>query len=200
MKNRKGFTLIELLAVIVILGILLAVAIPNVAKYINSARKSTYISNVQSYAKAAKQESIALSSSYQLPVNTNDAIVTTFKALEKAIENGGKTSPYGGDWDENNSYVMIVNAGDADDPEYKYYITAVDRKGYAIGEAKNSTNVKALIKYEDLKEENVLQLGTSGYSYEQAATDNGFCVRYFYQTAPTSAADGLLASPVGDCN
>ena len=32
--NKKGFTLIELLAVIVILGVLLAIAIPSVTKHI----------------------------------------------------------------------------------------------------------------------------------------------------------------------
>lgn len=37
--NKKGFTLIELLAVIVILGVLLAIAIPSVTKYINISKR-----------------------------------------------------------------------------------------------------------------------------------------------------------------
>lgn len=48
--NKKGFTLIELLAVVVIIGILMVVAIPNVIRYITNSRKDTMVSIAQEYA------------------------------------------------------------------------------------------------------------------------------------------------------
>lgn len=39
MKNNYGFTLIELLAIVVILGVIIAVAAPNMTKQINKKKK-----------------------------------------------------------------------------------------------------------------------------------------------------------------
>ena len=152
-KNKKGFTLIELLAVIVILGVLLAIAIPAVSKYINTAKKSTYKENVQSYAQAAKKEFMNIGSEYQLPINEGDVTVITFKELEHSVENGGRTSSYGNKFDSANSCVIIVNDGDANNPHYTYYIAARDEKGYAIGE-NSSTKV---IAYDKIQNENIIQ-------------------------------------------
>ncbi len=180
LNNKKGFTLIELLAVIVILAILLAIAIPNVAKYINSARKSTFIENVQSYASAALKEAYAGNGSYQLPINQKDAIAIRFDVLQDALESGGKTSPYGAKWKPEVSYVIIANAGTAESPKYAYYIAAIDEKGYGIGEG---TTAKAIVK-DELKESDVVQLGASntGLTIENAATavQGGLCIRYVY--------------------
>ena len=86
--NKKAFTLIELLAVIVILGVLLAIAIPAVSKYINTAKKSTYIINVKEYVDAAKKELHLIDSEYQFPVSYGEATIISFKELESALDNG----------------------------------------------------------------------------------------------------------------
>ncbi len=47
LKNKKGFTLVELLAVIVILGVILAIAIPTVTGLIDMQKRSSFESTVR---------------------------------------------------------------------------------------------------------------------------------------------------------
>ena len=47
MKNKKGFTLVELLAVIAILAILVIIALPNVIKMFNNAKKSSFLTETK---------------------------------------------------------------------------------------------------------------------------------------------------------
>ena len=166
-KNIKGFTLIELLAVIVILGVLLAIAIPAVSKYINTAKKSTYIINVKEYADAAKKELHLIDSEYEFPVSYGDATIISFQELESALENGGKKSSYGGEFEKDYSYIMVVNDGTAEKPQYTYYIAAIDSKGYAIG-VKDGTASAQVIAYDNLSNENVVQVSGSGIKFDTA--------------------------------
>ena len=49
LSNKKGFTLVELIVVIVIILILAAVLIPNVMRYIQSAREAAFQSEASGY-------------------------------------------------------------------------------------------------------------------------------------------------------
>ena len=62
MSNRKGFTLIELLIVVVIIGILAAIAIPKFANTKQKAVKSSMISDLRNLATA--QEAFYADSSH----------------------------------------------------------------------------------------------------------------------------------------
>jgi type IV pilus assembly protein PilA len=46
-KNKKGFTLVELLAVIVILAIILAIAVPSISSMIANSKKNSFEANVK---------------------------------------------------------------------------------------------------------------------------------------------------------
>ncbi len=46
-KKNKAFTLVELLAVIVILAIILAIAVPGISNIVNNARRSAFESDVK---------------------------------------------------------------------------------------------------------------------------------------------------------
>ena len=59
MKKNKGFTLIELLAVIVILAIILAIAVPRVISVISGARADSFKASVDMLASGLKNAVVA---------------------------------------------------------------------------------------------------------------------------------------------
>lgn len=53
-KNQRGMTLVELLAVIVILGIISAIAVPNISKVVDNSRNKAKIAEAIQIIDAAK--------------------------------------------------------------------------------------------------------------------------------------------------
>ena len=86
-KNKKAFTLVELLAVIVILGILLTLIIPNVTKYINTAKKEAYVASVLSIAKAIESEKIPTIIKKKMHLNLKKNMNTIMIKRQKVEKN-----------------------------------------------------------------------------------------------------------------
>ena len=127
MKNKKGFTLIELLAVIVILGLLMAIAIPSVTKYITQSRKKTVTSTIGNYIGALVNVVNDLTYTFT-GYNTVYAVPIECIALER-----GGTNPFGHWLHANNSYwAYVLVQYDDETSSYRYGFTFKDSAGYGI--------------------------------------------------------------------
>lgn len=133
MNNKKGFTLIELLAVIVILGIILTVAIPQITQYINSSREKTMRTSAQVFIDAVRTYATENS---KFPYKGKEKKYELKEIYETiGLDNDTKKSPYGGEWDLDKSYVILKLSTEYVD---SYDVYLIDKKGNSIGPVSES--------------------------------------------------------------
>lgn len=138
-NNKKGFTLIELLAVIVILAILVAVAVPATMKYLASSRTSTFASNANQAISAVRTDIGVTGPNFKYVVYTIDNVNNL---LDKEL----KSSPFGSNYTKK-SYILATSSTDANGKStgvYTYKICLVDGNGNGINQEESgvvATNV-----------------------------------------------------------
>jgi prepilin-type N-terminal cleavage/methylation domain-containing protein len=95
MSNRKGFTLIELLIVVVIIGILAAIAIPKFANTKQKAVKSAMISDLRNLATAQEAffaDSTKYATSYGTTIGTGTVSFAVSQNNVLTISSGSNAS------------------------------------------------------------------------------------------------------------
>ena len=121
---KKGFTLIELLAVIIILGIILIIAIPNVQKIINQSRRDVYLKNEKKIIEATKEYLMN-----NLERRPNEIGNTSEITLAELINSGliNKFKDQKGERDCN-GYILVTKIS-ADEYDYTPHLNCVNDIG-----------------------------------------------------------------------
>ena len=140
LKNQKGLTLVELLAVIVILGIIAAIAVPAIANIIDNSRKDAHYANAESLYDAARLAVVGEDVSGSETFTVGDA--GEFDLLALGYLEDEPDNPDGGSYDE----IEVRYNPDPDEETYTIYIDPVfdnDGDGYGITEirAGDRTNI-----------------------------------------------------------
>lgn len=139
--NKKGFTLVELLAVVVILSILMAVAVPNIISTLDRNKKETYIGDAKKFIALSKNQ---MGNKINKP-GYGELVRIDLSCLDNEDV---KRDPDGNLYDEANSFVIVVRKND----ELVYYVNLIGKS------TSGKTRGIVLAEQADLDEEGRMSL------------------------------------------
>lgn len=96
--NNKGMTMVELLIVVVIIGILAAIAIPNYSKMQDRAREGSVKSNMHTVVLAVEDYSVLNNGNYAADAHTG------YSDLDELFRTSRVTNPFSGQ-----NGILVVN-------------------------------------------------------------------------------------------
>lgn len=103
--KKQGFTLVELLAVIVIMGIILAIAVPSTVGVIDKAKRDAHVKNAQVFTNNVK----TYLTQNGVTADSGKGVCVTFQALIDAQLLSLPKHPDNGNYDATKSYVIMAN-------------------------------------------------------------------------------------------
>ncbi len=143
MKNNKGFTLVELLAVIVVLAIILAIALPGILGVISKSREDAYLRQKDMIIDVAKKYVTQFSTNMNW--NNNTAIISLSNIQNEGLIDDPLKNPKGGIIDSATRIVITLADGTVN-----YDVSVTDELKYQFTpDNANANGASGTFKYKN---------------------------------------------------